>query len=265
MHPCPRDGTRRRPRARARARISVTSAFARTSAPAATARGSSLTCIACLASIAQPVAQVPHRRSAGALRVIGPFEAPIASAPAWQSWALRPAVARATGVTPSAVLDRLDVGLEVRGPVDPEVLAPAQQDVVRRPQAGAGVHHRRAPDAAAHRHRDRGTALAHRQAGVPVEQRERVDRIARVARCVVVIALLDDDHLKAGLREHAGRRGAARPGADDHDVAPLDGGRRVIASRSSDSAGGASAPPIGAHASRAPRRARPPPPGRGRS
>ena len=79
-----------------------TRAFARIRQPAATARGSSDTCIARLASIAQPVGQVPQHTTSPALRAIGPFEAPIASAPSRQSSALRPTRPTGSGVTSSA-------------------------------------------------------------------------------------------------------------------------------------------------------------------
>jgi len=121
--------------------------------------------------------------------------------------------------------DRVEVSVQIGRPGDAELVAPAPQDLARRAQAGARVDDRRAADTATDRHRDGGAALADRQARVAVEQRQRVDRVGGIGRCVVVVALLDDDDVETGLGEHTGDRRPTGAGADDDDIAALDVGR----------------------------------------
>ena len=119
-------------------------------------------------------------------------------------------------------LERLVLAVELGRPRDPESVAPAPEHPGRRAEAGPRVDHGRASDAASHGQRDRGPALAGRQAAVAVQGGERLDRIARVGDRVVVVALLEHDHVEPGLGEHASGRGAAGAGADDDHVAVLD-------------------------------------------
>ena len=119
-------------------------------------------------------------------------------------------------------LDLIELGFERAGPWDAELIAPAGQDVVGGAEAGSGVDHGGAADAAPHRHRDQGPALAHGHTAVAVQARSRYRRVGVVGALVAVAALLEDDHVEPGLSKHAGGNRATGTGAHDHDVAVLD-------------------------------------------
>ena len=99
--------------------------------------------------------------------------------------------------------------------------------VLRGPEAGARVDHRRPADGAADRRRDRRAALGDRQPAVAVERRQRRQGLVGIAAPVHVGAGLEHDDLEAGLGED--RRGdrAAGARADDRHVALLAAGGRA--------------------------------------
>ena len=169
----------------------------------------------------QPSGQELHCTQRPALRLIGPPLAPRACAPSTQSCPLRPSVSISSGVTASTssacLVDRIEVGR----PVDALAIAPLLEHLRRGAEAGAGVDHGGAADGAADRNRDGGLARRDRHAAVAVEERHRLERVARVAVPIDVRPGLEHQHVQSRLGQRGGGRGAARARADDRDVALL--------------------------------------------
>ena len=133
---------------------------------------------------------------------------------------------------PQELLGLDEVGVEVAGPAHPVLVAPVVEHLVRRPEAGARVDHRRAADHFRDRDGDRRVALGHGQAGVAVQRRDRVEMALRVVVAVEVVARLEHDHVEPRLREFGRRGRTAGARADDHHVAFLAvAGRRRLTER----------------------------------
>jgi hypothetical protein len=102
--------------------------------------------------------------------------------------------------------------------VEAVFVAPALEHPVGRAEAGAGVHERRAADAAAERQHDRRAPERRDLPAVAVQPRQHVARAPGERVGGVPPALLEHDHAGAALGELLRHDRAAGAGADDDDV-----------------------------------------------